>query len=223
VTVRDTGVGIAPQLLGRIFEPFIQAEDSLHRSRGGLGLGLALVKGLVELHGGTVEARSEGVGRGAEFTLGFPLLEMEAGEGDPREAAGADAAGRRVLIVEDNVDAAETLRAMLEMCGHEVDVAHDGRAGMEKVRAFRPEVVLCDIGLPEMDGYELARAIRADDTLRCTTLVALTGYALPDDQRRAAEAGFDHHLAKPVGSDEILEVLATAGPLQRGKTRRAPA
>jgi PAS domain S-box-containing protein len=222
VTVRDTGVGITPQLLGRVFEPFIQADDSLHRSRGGLGLGLALVKGLVELHGGTVEARSEGVGRGAEFTVRFPLLADTVRERAPCEEAGAAAPGRRVLIVEDNLDAAETLCVMLEMCGHEVAVAHDGRAGVEKVRAFRPDVVLCDIGLPEMDGYDVARAIRADDSLRRTALVALTGYALPDDQRRAAEAGFDHHLAKPVTSDEILQVLAAVSPLERGATAAGP-
>jgi two-component system CheB/CheR fusion protein len=108
------------------------------------------------------------------------------------------------------------------MCGHEVAVAHDGRAGIEKVRAFRPDVVLCDIGLPEMDGYDVARAIRADDSLRRTALVALTGYALPDDQRRAAEAGFDHHLAKPVTSDEILQVLAAVSPLERGATAAGP-
>ncbi|ABS24247.1 multi-sensor hybrid histidine kinase [Anaeromyxobacter sp. Fw109-5] len=218
VTVRDTGVGIAPRLLGRVFEPFIQAEDSLHRSRGGLGLGLALVKGLVELHGGTVEARSEGIARGAEFTLRFPRC-ADAPSGSVRDEEPAAAARpRRVLIVEDNLDAAETLCLMLEMCGHEVGVAHDGHGAMEQVRAFRPDVVLCDIGLPGMDGYEVARAIRSDLALADLPLVALTGYALPDDQRRAIEAGFDRHLAKPVSSDELQRVIGALSARAPGLT-----
>ena len=210
VQVRDDGVGIERDLLGRIFEPFTQADESLHRTRGGLGLGLSLVKGLVELHGGTVEARSDGVGSGAELVLRLPLApEQRVLSGDPR-TTGASMPARRVLVVEDNGDAADTLREMLELWGHEVAVAHDGRAGVEQARAFRPDVVLCDIGLPVMDGYEVARAIRADPELASTFLVAVTGYALPEDQRRAAEAGFTRHLGKPVPIEILEEVLATA-------------
>jgi two-component system CheB/CheR fusion protein len=218
VEVRDDGVGIAPAILGRIFEPFTQADESLHRTRGGLGLGLALVKGLVELHGGSVEARSEGPGRGAAFVLRLPLApEQRVVSGDPR-IAGAAIPSHRVLVIEDNADAAETLREMLEMWGHEVVVAHDGRAGVEAARAFRPDIVLCDIGLPVMDGYEVARAIRANPEIASTFLVAVTGYALPEDQRRAAEAGFVRHLGKPVPIEVMEEVLATAPRRRSGPT-----
>jgi two-component system CheB/CheR fusion protein len=207
--VRDTGIGISPEMLLSVFEPFTQADESLHRSRGGLGLGLALVKGLVEMHGGTVEARSDGIGRGAELIVRLPLASDGAGAREPTPEPRPPIRPRRVLIIEDNLDAAETLREMLEMDGHRVEVAHDGRAGLEKARASRPDVVLCDIGLPEMDGYGVARAIRSDPTLASTFLVALTGYALPEDQRRAAQAGFDRHLAKPVSLAQLEEALAS--------------
>ncbi len=210
VSIRDDGAGIAPDLLGRLFQPFTQADDSLHRTRGGLGLGLSLVKGLLELHGGSVEARSEGPGRGAEFVLRLPLApEQRVLAREPRPS-GAAASSRRVLVIEDNADAADTLREMLELWGHEVAVAHDGRAGLAQARVFAPDVVLCDIGLPEMDGYEVARAIRADPEIASTFLVAVTGYALPEDQRRAAEAGFVRHLGKPVPIEVMEEVIATA-------------
>ena len=210
VTIRDDGVGIAPDLLGRLFEPFTQADDSLHRTRGGLGLGLSLVKGLVELHGGSVEASSEGPGRGAEFVLRLPLAPEQREVARAPRSQGAAGSSRRVLVIEDNADAADTLREMLEMWGHEVAVAHDGRAGLAQARVFAPDVVLCDIGLPEMDGYEVARAIRADPETASTFLVAVTGYALPEDQRRAAEAGFMRHLGKPVPIEVMEEVIATA-------------
>ena len=208
--VRDDGAGIAPELLGLVFEAFTQGEMTLARSRGGLGLGLALVKGLVELHGGSVEARSEGPGRGAEFLVRIPLAVERPALNEPARAAGVAMPRRRVLVIEDNIDAAETLEEMLRLWGHEVAVAHDGRAGVERARAFKPDVVLCDIGLPVMDGYQVARAIRADSTLARTFLVALTGYALEEDQRRAAAAGFDRHLGKPVAVDVIEDVLASS-------------
>ncbi len=208
VRVRDDGIGIAPELLGRIFEPFTQQDATLHRSQGGLGLGLSLVKGFVELHGGTVVARSDGSGRGAEFLVRLPVAaEQPVTLGAPRAATPTPC--RRVLIIEDNVDAAETLREVLLTWNHHVEVAHDGREGVEKARAFRPDVVLCDIGLPVMDGYEVARAIRAEPALASVLLVAVTGYALPEDERRAGEAGFDRHLGKPVPLERIEEVLAT--------------
>jgi signal transduction histidine kinase/CheY-like chemotaxis protein len=217
VAVRDTGIGIAPELLPNVFEPFTQADDTLHRSLGGLGLGLALVKGLVELHGGRVAARSDGAGLGAEIAFELPLLADAAAPRAAEPAASVRAGCRRILVVEDNPDSAETLREVLGLAGHEVECARDGREGVETARAFVPDVVLCDIGLPEMDGYAVARALRADPATAGAMLVALTGYALPDDQRRAAEAGFDRHLAKPVSLDDLDAVLAAAPRL------RAPA
>jgi len=210
VRVRDDGIGIPPAVLEHVFEPFVQADRSLDRTRGGLGLGLSVVKALVELHGGSVQARSDGPGRGAELVIALPLA--------PEQPSLLDAAGRerermprhRVLVVEDNLDAAETLREMLLMWNHEVEVAHDGREGVDKARAFQPDVVLCDIGLPGMDGYAVARALRSDPRLSSAFLVAVTGYASTEDARRAAGAGFDRHLGKPVPVEVLEEVLATA-------------
>ena len=215
--VQDDGIGLSREMLPKLFQPFTQADESLHRSIGGLGLGLALVKGLAELHGGTVEARSDGPGRGAEFTVRLPATALHERAAERRPPA-LPPRRRRVLIIEDNLDAAETLRLVLEMGDHEVTVAYDGRAGIEKVRAFHPDLVLCDIGLPEMDGYAVARAIRADPALASTELVAVTGYALPDDLRKVREAGFDRHLAKPVPLAQLEEVLR-AGGVARGATR----
>ncbi len=209
IRVRDTGVGIASEMLGRVFEPFAQADDSLHRSRGGLGLGLALVKTLVELHGGTVEAKSDGIGRGTEFRARLPLASGQRPTQQPPRGP-APVRPRKILIVEDNLDAAETLRVMLELAEHEVQVAYDGHEGIEKACAFRPDVILCDIGLPLMDGYAVARAIRSNPDLSSTVLIAITGYALPDDQRRAAQAGFDRHIAKPASIAQIEDALSTA-------------
>ena len=209
--VRDTGIGIAPEVLPRLFEPFAQADTTLDRSKGGLGLGLALVKGLVEMHGGTVSAESQGLGKGAEFTLRFPLA-TEAGAPETAPARGSlEGRSRRVLVIEDNLDAAESLREVLELAGHAVEVALSGAEGIEKARAFRPDVVLCDIGLPGMNGYEVARAMRADPALRGVTLVALTGYAAPEDMAKTREAGFDLHLAKPPSAEKLEEALAVGG------------
>jgi PAS domain S-box-containing protein len=204
--VRDSGVGIAPEVIGRLFQPFSQAEQTLDRSRGGLGLGLALVRGLAELHGGSAAAASDGLGRGSEFVVTLPL------DAAPQPAAPAPGprplSWRRVLVIEDNVDAAESVKEVLELWGHEVRVAHDGPTGIEAARDFRPEFVLCDIGLPDMSGYAVARALRADAALDTAYLVALTGYASPDDVRRATEAGFDRHLAKPPNLDALQELLS---------------
>ncbi|ABS25801.1 histidine kinase [Anaeromyxobacter sp. Fw109-5] len=215
VRVRDDGAGIAPAMLGRVFEPFTQADDTLHRSRGGLGLGLALVKGLVELHGGEVEVHSEGAGRGTELSVQLPLAPEAPALRMETPVPVASVPPLRVLVIEDNVDAAETLRELLLMWGHEVEVALDGGTGLERTRLLRPDVVLCDIGLPVMDGYEVARAIRSDPSLASTFLVAVTGYALPEDQRRAAEAGFGRHLAKPVALETIEALLASVPRLGR--------
>jgi signal transduction histidine kinase/ActR/RegA family two-component response regulator len=208
--VRDTGAGLAPDTLGRLFQPFMQADVTLARTDGGLGLGLALVKGLVELHGGTVRARSEGPGKGAEFVIELPRSDGVTTA--PAVAAAAPRRRRRVLVIEDNVDAAESLRDALSLEGHDVEVAFLGVDGIERARAWGPDVVLCDIGLPDVAGHEVARALRGDPALRGTFLVALTGYALPDDQKRAREAGFDEHLAKPPTMGRLAELLAAAGP-----------
>lgn len=207
VRVRDTGVGIAPDMLARIFQPFAQSDLTLDRSSGGLGLGLALVKGLIELHGGQVQARSAGPDQGTELTVRLPAEHAIVLSERP-ELRGVKPPARRVLIIEDNVDAAESLREVLEIDEHEVAVAFTGPEGLEKACSFAPDVVLCDIGLPGMDGYEVARAFRANGTLRDITLVALTGYALMEDTRKALEAGFDRHLAKPPALEELEGILA---------------
>jgi signal transduction histidine kinase/ActR/RegA family two-component response regulator len=209
--VRDTGVGITPDMLPRLFEPFTQADTTLARTKGGLGLGLALVKGLVEMHGGAVSVESEGVGRGASFTVRVPLKDEEARADVPPRTVRERGPARRVLVIEDNADGAETLRDVLELGGHAVDVAYSGPGGIEKATAFGPEIVLCDIGLPGMDGYEVAQRMRADPALASVRLVALTGYAGPDDVLRARDAGFDDHLAKPPSAEDLERVLLRGG------------
>ncbi len=211
--VRDTGVGITNEMLDRLFEPFMQADRTLDRARGGLGVGLALVKGLAELHGGSVTATSDGPGRGAEFTVRLPMPAAAEQVAAAQEALPVQP--RRVLIIDDNIDAAGALKEALELDGHEVEVASDGPEGLAKSRAFRPDVVLCDIGLPGMDGYEVARAFRADDMLKGLFLVALTGYALPEDLQRAKQAGFERHLAKPTSFETLEKLLAEAPVRER--------
>ncbi len=210
IRVRDDGLGIVPELLPRVFEPFVQADEGLARTRGGLGLGLALVKGLVELHGGGVRADSEGAGRGSEFVVTLPAAPgPPAAQPPPR----APASARRVdiLVIEDNVDAAQTIAEVLEMEGHRVHVATDGLSGIAKARELRPELVLCDIGLPDVDGYQVARELRADASLRGMRLIALSGYAQPEDKERAKAAGFEAHLGKPALLDELTALVARRG------------
>jgi two-component system CheB/CheR fusion protein len=212
IRIVDDGVGIAPDILARLFQPFMQADHTLDRSKGGLGLGLAVIKGLVELHGGGISARSEGPGKGAEFLVRLPL---DIGEVSKSAAGPLPSARvrRRILIIEDNVDAAESLRAALELCGYAIEVANNGPDGLAKARATMPEVVLCDIGLPGMDGYDVARTLRGDAAFKATHLVALSGYALPEDLQRASEAGFERHLAKPPSLEKLEELL---GSLSQG-------
>lgn len=213
IRVRDTGIGMTPEVLATVFEPFVQAEGSLARTRGGLGLGLALVRGLVELHGGTVRAASDGAGRGSEFVVELPL---ETPPQAPAIAFSSPAsAPRRVLVIEDNADAAETLRDLLVLAGHEAEVALDAREGLEKALRSPPDAILCDLGLPDVDGYALARRVRAEPALASVFLVALSGYALPDDLARAEQAGFDAHLAKPAPL-EAIEALLSQPRLARG-------
>jgi PAS domain S-box-containing protein len=206
LSVRDNGLGIEPNQIDRMFEPFVQADNGLARAKGGLGLGLGLVKGLVELHGGSVQARSDGIGSGAEFIVTLPL--SRGGEASDETRTGAVGERRVILVIEDNIDAGQSLAEVLELAGHRVRVARDGRSGVDLARELRPDVVLCDIGLPDLDGYDIARALRADDALRATRLVALSGYAQPEDRQRARDAGFDAHIPKPPDFDELMKVLA---------------
>jgi two-component system CheB/CheR fusion protein len=213
IQVRDSGVGIRPELLGRLFEPFMQAESTLALSGGGLGLGLAIVKGIAEMHGGSVEAHSEGLGKGAEFIVRLPIEPQRTSQPVFAEPPPDRPPPRRVLVIEDNQDAADSLRDVLLFGAHQVEVAYNGPEGIERARAFKPDIVLCDIGLPGMNGYEVAHAFQADSTLRSAYLVAISGYVQPDDQRRAAEAGFQQHLSKPPSLEMIEEVLRNV-PLQ---------
>jgi signal transduction histidine kinase/CheY-like chemotaxis protein len=213
IRVRDSGIGIAPELLPRIFDLFIQADRSLARTQGGLGLGLTLVRRLVQMHGGSVTATSPGVGQGSEFMVRLPAL----AEGVPEESAGAEEpvraaeVRRRVLVVDDNVDAAESTAVLLRFSGHEIAVAHDGHAALQAVRDFRPEIVLLDIGLPGMSGYDVARALRALPECRGMVLAAVTGYGQEEDRRRSREAGFDYHLTKPLAPSALAEVIVSTG------------
>ena len=206
--VADEGIGMPPELVARVFDPFVQGERPLDRSYGGLGIGLTLVRRLAELHGGSANAASEGPGKGSVFTVRLPAVEAPATRAGGRPADAA-ARPREVLVVEDNPDARETLQRLLEHEGHRVRVAVDGPAALEALRSARPEIALIDIGLPGMDGYELARRIRADiDAERKLVLVAITGYGLPEDRRRSAAAGFDAHLIKPLDLDALDALLS---------------
>jgi two-component system CheB/CheR fusion protein len=206
--VRDTGQGIRTDLLARVFDLFVQEPQSLDRSRGGLGLGLALVKRLVELHDGSVAAWSAGPGQGSEFTVRLPAAAVAEA---PAEAGGATARQtlppRRVLVVEDSADARQSLRMLLELAGHQVETSEDGPAALAKVDAFRPEVALIDLGLPGMDGYEVARQLRSRPQTKAIRLVAVTGYGQADDRRRALAAGFDQHVTKPVDASMLDDLL----------------
>jgi two-component system CheB/CheR fusion protein len=211
IRVKDNGTGIAPDILPHVFEMFIQADDSLARSQGGLGIGLTLVKRLVQLHGGTVEAISAGLGKGSEFILRLPAAPMPVRvplSKNPEGPSSPGPAARRVLVVDDNVDTSESLAQLIRLAGHEVTTAANGAAGLEKARSFHPDVVLLDIGLPGMDGYEVARRLREQSRPCAPLLVAVTGYGQPEDCRRAAAAGFDRHVVKPVDWSTIAELLA---------------
>jgi CheY-like chemotaxis protein len=212
--VRDSGVGISPAMLPRVFDLFTQANVSPDRTQGGLGIGLTLAKQLVEMHGGRIEARSHGVDGGCEFEVSLPLIaelktkSEQASDKAPREHAKT----RRVLIVEDNVDAAESLSMLLEILGHEVRIEATGASALEAIRTTDFQAVLIDIGLPDMDGYEVARQIRMLPGSRTRLLVALTGYGQEEDKRRALSAGFDQHLIKPVDVEHLQNLLTDSNP-----------
>lgn len=209
VTIKDNGAGIKPELLTHLFEPFVQGDQGIERSQGGLGLGLALAKSIAELHGGSIKAASAGVGCGSEFTVRLPIASVEAAE-QPSEASelSADHTGSlRIMVVEDDPDAAESLQALLRDCGYEVHIVNDGGAALAAAFVLQPEVILLDIGLPTMNGYELAQELR-DRLPDRKLLLALSGYGQPEDRRRSREAGIDYHLVKPLHLRALQDILS---------------
>jgi two-component system CheB/CheR fusion protein len=212
IRVKDNGVGIAPDVLPRVFDLFTQADASLERSQGGLGVGLTLVKRLVELHDGAVEAHSGGLGQGAEFVVSLPLLPAQPASTPverqiepPRESS----TPMRILVVDDNIDAAHSLQLLLELSGHHVSTVHSGPETLEAARAHQPDAILLDIALPGLNGYQVAERLRATPDTQNIVLVATTGYGQDEDRARAAQSGFDHHLVKPIDPD-VLAGLLTA-------------
>jgi signal transduction histidine kinase len=208
LTVRDTGVGIAPDLLPHVFDVFVQGSITIDRSQGGLGIGLSLVRRLVELHGGSVSAHSEGAGLGSTFTIRLPRTKPVAAA-LPQAAGGIGSGKPTVLLIEDNEDGREMMATMLDAFGYAVQQAADGLQGVQMAHAAAPDVALVDIGLPGIDGYEVARRLRQDAQTRNIRLIALTGYGLADDQRRVLEAGFDMHLVKPVDINHLLDAIGS--------------
>ncbi|HWM93790.1 MAG TPA: ATP-binding protein, partial [Thermoanaerobaculia bacterium] len=213
IWVKDTGIGIPAEMLPHIFDMFTQVDRSLDRAEGGLGIGLTLVQRLVEMHGGTVEAHSEGPGKGSEFVVRLPVVNGETPQGAARDGETVvSPAARRILVVDDNRDAADSLALLLRMKGNEVHTAYDGLEAIGAVAVFHPDVVLLDIGLPKLDGYEAARRIREQGGGAGIMLVALTGWGQEEDRRRSKEAGFDHHMTKPVEFAALQKLLAESHP-----------
>ena len=210
IKVRDTGIGIPAEMLPRVFDLFSQADHSLDRSQGGLGIGLTLVRSLVEMHGGSVQAFSGGSGKGSEFVVRLPAAAgLRQGAPAPQDdGRPAPPPSRRILVVDDNVDGAESLALLLKMLGHAVFIAHNGPAALESARTMLPEIILLDIGLPGMNGYEVARKLRQQPEIETVLLVAVTGYGQEEDRRRSKNAGFDRHLVKPLTPDDLDKLLA---------------
>ena len=210
IRVRDAGVGIAPEALPRIFDMFGQADSHDSRKSGGLGIGLSLVKRIAEMHGGSVEARSEGVGRGSEFIVRIPMIAAQQPDAEREPpVVKAPMLKRRILVVDDNTDAAESLAALLSINGHETRLAHDGLRAVEEAKTFKPDVVFLDIGMPELDGHETARRIRQEPWGKDMVLVALTGWGQTEDRRRSQEAGFNHHLVKPADPTVVAKLISS--------------
>jgi len=209
VRIRDTGVGIPPQMLTQVFELFTQANRSIDRAQGGLGIGLTLVRRLVEMHGGTVQALSDGPGRGSEFVVRLPLItdERPGLVASTRPDRIRTAASLQIVVVDDNIDGVESMAQLFRLEGHEVATAVDGPSALEVIRQFQPDVVVLDIGLPHMDGYEVARRLRADPLTRDMFLIAMSGYSRDEDRQSAEDAGFDHHVVKPVAFGVMQELL----------------
>jgi PAS domain S-box-containing protein len=214
IAVRDTGIGIAPEMLRRVFEPFAQGERTYSRSRGGLGIGLALARRLVVMQGGTIDARSDGPGHGSEFRVRLPLAPADSAAvaAEAADIAEPGSVGRRVLVVEDNVDGAEMLAVLLADAGCDVHTVHDGEAAVDLARQYQPDVILLDIGLPTLDGHETCRRIRREPWSAGMTIVAVTGWGQCDDQRRSVLAGFDRHLVKPVDPAVLVQIIRQVQP-----------
>jgi CheY-like chemotaxis protein len=212
IRVKDTGIGIPPNMLPRIFDMFTQVDRSMERAEGGLGIGLTLVKRLIELHDGSVEVHSDGPSTGSEFVVRLPVAgttPVHGIEGDTvNEKTAAQGVARRILVVDDNRDAADSLGMLLRMMGNEVHTAHDGIEAVGAAATFQPDVILLDIGLPKLNGYEAVRRIKEQSGGRNILLIALTGWGQEDDRRRSHEAGFHHHLTKPVDFPALQEMLA---------------
>ncbi|HKB54118.1 MAG TPA: response regulator, partial [Ramlibacter sp.] len=200
-------IGISPEMLPKLFDLFTQDKPALERSQGGLGIGLSIVKALVEMHGGTVEAASDGPGLGSRFTVRLPGADRRSAQRTEQPPARSHAAGLKILVADDNTDAAESLSVLLEMSGHDVRLASDGEEAIRVARAFHPDLALLDIGMPKMNGYEVAQTLRADGD-HAPVLVAVTGWGQREDMRRAAGAGFDHHLVKPVDPEQLMALVA---------------
>jgi PAS domain S-box-containing protein len=220
VSVQDEGIGIAPEMLGSVFDAFVQQSQSLERAVGGLGLGLAIVRSLVTAHGGRVRAESEGVNRGAEFIVELPAIDVAGAAADhglrSQPSRAIDGATQRILVVDDNEDAADMLRAALEQLGHVVEIALDGPSALARAEAFRPDTVLLDIGLPVMNGYEVAQRLRSiRQGANAVRLIAVTGYGQEADRERAVEAGFDYHLVKPIDLHQLERLIEESTPQPR--------
>jgi PAS domain S-box-containing protein len=213
IRVKDEGIGIAPEMLPNIFNLFVQAEQSLARSQGGLGIGLTVVKRIVEMHGGTVLAKSGGLGLGSEFIIQMPISKSRAPTTRPQTQSDLSTGPRRrILVVDDNIDAALTTSALLKAWGHEVRSAHCGSSALEVVHSFRPEIILLDIGLPGMSGYDVARQLRAEPSSQGVIIAALTGYGQESDRQRSFEAGFDYHFTKPPDPNILASMLSSPAP-----------
>ncbi len=207
-TIKDTGLGIAPAMLPRIFELFVQVDRQMDRSLGGLGIGLTVVRKLAEMHGGSVSAKSDGVGKGSEFTIRLPLADERPQRPAAARHHAVSAQGQKILIVDDNADLVEHISKLLELSGHTVATAFDGHTALEAARSFGPDVVLLDLGLPGLDGYHVAETLRHESGFADVRFIAVSGYGQPEDRRRTREAGFDHHLVKPVKFQALLSILS---------------
>jgi CheY-like chemotaxis protein len=209
IRIRDTGIGIDAALLPKVFDLFVQGDHSLDRTAGGLGIGLTIVKRMIEMHDGSVTVTSAGPGQGSEFTVRLPVVSADGVERGPasKQGRGNLIAGRRLLIVDDNRDFVASLAALLEEFGHDVRVAADGESGIALATEQIPDAVLLDIGLPGINGYEVARLLRGSPALASVTLVGLSGYSQEEDRRRAREAGFDHYLVKPIDAAELINII----------------
>jgi CheY-like chemotaxis protein/two-component sensor histidine kinase len=207
VTVSDNGAGIPADKLSSIFDMFTQVDRTAEQSQGGLGIGLTLVKRLAEMHGGSIEAKSRGEGQGSEFVVRLPIVQKRAEFSAPATDTPAEFPQRRILIVDDNKDSADSLALLLEITGNQTYMAHDGIEAVEAIEKHRPEVVLLDIGLPKLDGHEVCRRVRAQPWGKDILVIALTGWGQEDDRRKSEEAGFDGHLVKPVDYERLLKLL----------------